>query len=299
VVIHPYETGMDNRIDLAEAMADEWLLGGGLVNGSAHRGTLRALDAIRRLWGDLRTVPMAHRSSNHDVLRAYLQTRHIRRLGYDLAAIEASGHGLLVEDVGYNAVLVDAFRCLDELTDDLPRGAGPELTLEPEMRTGMGRVAQSLETLWCDGTDGRRGGYYSRNYRTGRLSLRPTIAGLYPLLVDGDAERTRIMVQTLVDPSTYWTLVAPPSAPIDSEGFAPDEYWRGAAWSFPTDIIETGLELRGEREIAQELRLKYLARPYGIEHAEYENPLTGAPLGAKPFSPAAALTIRFAALEGL
>ena len=298
VLIHPYETGMDNRIDLAEAMAAEWLSGDGLIGGSARRGGLTTIDAIRRFWGDLRTVPVGHRSSNRDVLAAYLQTRHIRRLGYDLNAIEASGRGLLIEDVGFNAVLVDAFCCLEQMADDLAPAAAPELTVEPELRGRMHQVATRLQDLWRDGSGGERGGYHSRNHRTGELDQRPTIAGLYPLLVNGPAERTAALTQTLVDRTKYWTLVPPPSAPIDSAGFVPSEYWRGAAWSFPTDILETGLELRGEHEVAGELRRKYLARPCGAAHAEYENPLTGQPLGARPFSPAAALTLRFADQEG-
>jgi hypothetical protein len=297
VLIHPYESGMDNRIDLAEAMAGEWLGADDLAGRSGRTVTLAGLHAVRRFWGDCRTVPVAHRSSNPDVLAAYRQTRHIRRLGYDLAAVEASGRGVLTEDVGYNAVLVDAFGCLQELADALGRAADPDLTVEPAMKAAMDSVAARLEGLWSDTLDGR-GGYASRDYRTGRLSTRPTVAGLYPLLVDGRPERTAILVQTLVDPAKYWTLVPPPSAPVDSEGFAPDAYWRGAAWSFPTDIIETALELRGEREIAAELRRRYLARPFGRWHAEYENPLTGKPLGAKPFSPAAALTLRLAGSRG-
>jgi hypothetical protein len=106
-------------------------------------------------------------------------------------------------------------------------------------------------------------------------------------------------VNTLVDPSKYWTLVPPPSAPIDSDGFVPNGYWRGAAWSFPTDVLETGLDLQGYRDVAGEFRRKYLERPHGAEHAEYENPVTGQPLGARPFSPAAALALRLAAKEGV
>ena len=297
VVIHPYETGMDNRIDLAEAMAAEWLGDDDLPARSIRTVALGGVHAVRRLWGDCRVVPVAHRSSNRDVLAAYLQTRHIRRLGYDLAAVEASGRGVLTEDVGYNAVLVDAFGCLQEMADALGRAADPELTIEPAMKAAMHEVAARLEDLWSDTHDGR-GGYAARDYRTGQLSSRPTVAGLYPLLVGGHPDRTTILVETLVDPAKYWTLVPPPSVPADSEGFVPDAYWRGAAWSFPTDIIETGLELRGEPEVAAELRRRYLARPCGTQHAEYENPLTGKPLGAKPFSPAAALTLRLADRQG-
>lgn len=294
VVIHPYETGMDNRFDLAEAMGEEWAAGEGPVATSARDASLLALATARRLWGDCRRVPPGHRSSHQDMLAAYLQTRHLRRLGYDLAAVEASGRGLLVEDVGYNAVLVDAFACLQEIADALPRREDPRLTVEAELKAEMDRVGERLEDLWFDDPTGRSTGYHSRNYRTGKPLLRPNVAGLFPLLVSGVGPRVETLVRTLVDPAKYWTRVAPPSAPVDSDGFEPDRYWRGAAWSFPTDIIETALELRGRHDIATELRRRYLARPHAEQHAEYENPLTGRPLGARPFSPAAALAIRLA-----
>lgn len=303
VVIHPYETGMDNRIDLAEAMTAHWLAAGGTLTELARRSLLLALDAVRRGWGDLRTVSLEHRSSHRDVLAAQLQRRHIQRLGYDLTAIEASGRGVLIEDPCFNAVLIDALSCLDEIADELPAtalaGTGLPGTALAGLRSAGRRLATQLDDLWQPAADGRPGHYASRDYRTGRLSSRPTVAGLCALLVDRGAERTRDLVRTLTDPSAYWTLVPPPSAPIGSDGFDPEQYWRGAAWSFPTDIIETGLELRGEHDVAQALRRAYLARPHGIEFAEYENPLTGAPLGARPFTPAAALTLRFADREGV
>jgi hypothetical protein len=298
VVIHPYETGMDNRIDLAEAMAEEWAGGDALVDRSAHRAALAGLGVVRRAWGDCRLVPVGHRSSHADVLAAYLQTRHIRRLGYDLAAVEASGRGLLVEDVGYNAVLVDAFSCLAEMADELPARdrAGPPI--EADMRAAMRRVAQRQEDLWVDDPSTQSGSYYSRNYRTGEFLLRHSVAGIFPLLWSRIEARTRQLASTLVDRSKYWSPVGPTSAPMDSDGFAANEYWRGPVWPFPTDIIETGLERQGLRDIATDLRQNYVRRPHGVEHAEYENPMTGQPLGARPFSPAAALAVRLADREG-
>ena len=299
VVIHPYETGMDNRADLAQVMAAEWRSGEALLDTSTRSAALAALAAGRRLWGDSRSVPADHRSSHRDLLAGYLQTQHIRRLGYDLAAVEASGRGVLVEDVGYNAVLVDALTCLAELAAALPPSDDPDLAVGTAPAAAADRLAHQLEELWHDDPTGRDSGYYSRDYRTGELLLRPNVAGLFPLLATRDPRRVEVLTRTLVDPAKYWTPVPPPSAPVDSEGFAPNQYWRGAAWSFPTDIIETGLELQGCTEVAAELRQRYLRRPHGRQHAEYENPLTGHPLGARPFSPAAALAVRLADAEQL
>jgi hypothetical protein len=293
VTIHPFETGMDNRIDLAEAMSEEWSAGG-VLGEPLKLAAFTTLGVGRRLWGDGRRVPAEQRTSHRDLLNAFLQTRHIRRFGYDLAAVERSGRGVLIEDVGYNAVLVDAFASLHAMAADLGCPGEPRLTVPPAMTESMDRVAERLDDLWHDDPTGRDGGYYSRNYRTGQLLLRPTVAGLFPLLTTRQAGRVEVLVRTLVDPSKYWTRVAPPSAPVDSEGFTPNRYWRGPAWAFPVDIIETGLELQGLREVSAELRRKYLTRPHGRQHAEYENPLTGEPLGVNGFSPAAALTIRFA-----
>ena len=298
VSIHPYETGMDNRIDLARAMAATWHGEHQPLRARAKRAAFTALAAaVRRAWGDSRSVPPEQRSSHEDVLNAFLQTRHLRSLGYDLDAVERSGQGFLVEDVGYNAVLVDAFRCLRELAQELDRPHDPQLSVDAALNEAMTRVSVSLEGLWHEDPAGGTRGYFSRDHRTGTLLLQPTVAGLFPLLVATDPHRVEAMTQALTDPAKYWTPVAPPSAPLDSADFTPNRYWQGPAWSFPTDILETALSVQGLDDVAGELRCRYLRRPHGDQHAEYENPLTGEPLGVRSFSPAAALAIRFADVE--
>lgn len=298
VVIHPYETGMDNRLDLTEAMSAHWLQDDAFGGRFRRRVGGAVIDGARRLVGDVREVPADQRSSTRDVLAAYRQTRHIRRLGYRLPAVEASGVGLLVEDVGFNAVLVDAFTCLQEMADDLPRGERQEPAIDADLTAAMSSVAEHLEDLWFEDPAGTSSGYYSRDYRSGALLLRPTVAGLLPLLSTRDGSRRARLVDALVDPGKFWSRVPVPSAPLDSEGFLPARYWRGPSWPFPVDILETGLELHGYRDVARELRRAYLRRPHAAAHAEYDNPLTGEPLGARPFSPTAALTLRFAHREG-
>lgn len=298
VVIHPYETGMDNRIDLAGAMTQEWLGDDDRFGGLALRGRLAVVAGMRRLWGDTRTVPVAQRSSHADVLTAFRQTQHIRRVGYDLTAIEQSGRGVLVEDVGFNAVLLDAFACLAELAAEADDRT---LTrwLDDELSSATQRLTEALEGLWVDDPDDAPAGYYGRDYRTGRILARPTVAGLFPLLRSQNPVRTAALIEALTDPRRYWTRVAPPSAPVDSPGFAAEQYWRGAAWPFPVDILETALRAQDEPALAADLRRRYLNRPHAVEHAEYHHPLTGQPLGARGFSPSAALAVRLAAAEGL
>jgi hypothetical protein len=307
VAIHPFETGMDNRIDLAGAMAREWLVADSRLGRLARGAGETTVAAVRRLVGDGRRVPVSQRSSDADLLAAFLQLRHIRRLGYDLEAIRASGRGVLVEDVGFNAVLLDAFACLAELASEAAGPSEQTAWVDEVLRPATGRLAERLEELWFPGSDTVRGGYYSRDARTGRLLLRPTVAGLFPLLHSPDgacdrtarAQRTAVLLDALTDPGQYWTAVAPPSAPLDSAGFSAERYWRGAAWSFSLDIIDTALGVQGRPEIARELRRRYLERSHGPVHAEYENPDTGRPLGIGSFSPAAALTLRLAGAEGL
>jgi hypothetical protein len=293
VVIHPHETGMDNRADLVGPMAAHWLSETSRRQQVTRAALLLTVKVGRHLVGDCRTVSVGQRSSHLEVLAASLQTHHLRRLDYDLAAIRASGRGVLVEDVGFNAVFLDAVHCLQELAAEL----GPDATREhlpPDLPAVVDRLTVGLERLWQPDIDVHGGGYVSRDARTGQVLPGATVAGLFPLLVERRPERVRTMTGRLADPGKYWTLVPPPSAPVDSPTFDPVRYWQGPAWPFPTDILETGLELVGQHELADELRHRYLTRPHGQEHAEYQNPLTGAPLGARPFSPAAALTLRFA-----
>ncbi len=302
VVIHPYETGMDNRLDLVEAMSREWLSDPGRWArlGVAAGTTLARV--VRRLAGDARRIPTEQRSSDAELLAGHLQTRHVHRHGYDLAALLADGRGVLIEDPGFNAVLLDAAACLVDLVHDLPDGLRGEVGewAQGVLPAATESLAKALEELWFEGSNGVRPGYYARDARTGQLLLRPTVAGLFPLLLDGiPPDRAAALLAALTDPEQYGTPVAPPSAPVDSEGFLPERYWRGAAWSFPLDVLETALVGRGEHEIASRWRRAYLERPWGAEHAEYENPLTGRPLGVLSFSPAAALSIRLAEAEGV
>jgi len=293
VVIHPHETGMDNRADLVGPMAARWLTATTRRQRASRAALLLTVRTGRRVLGDCRTVTVGHRSSHPEVLAAALQTHHLRRFHYDLAAIRAEGRAVLVEDVGYNAVFLDAVRCLQELAAELGPDAARE-HLPPDLTAATDRLAAGLDQLWQPDVDVHGGGYASRDARTGQVLPGATVAGLFPLLVERRPERVRTMTGRLSDPGRYWTLVPPPSAPLDSPAFDPVRYWQGPAWPFPTDILETGLELAGHHELAGELRHRYLTRPHGPEHAEYQNPLTGAPLGARPFSPAAALTLRFA-----
>lgn len=293
VVLHPYETGMDNRTDLADAMAAHWLGAAAVPEQVPRRGALTLLAAARRSVGDLRTVPLAHRSSHQDVLAAYLQTRHIRRYGYDLGAIEASGRGVLIEDVGYNAVFLDALGCLRELAAE-PGLPDLDDVLGASADRAYEAVAQALDGLWQPGDGSTAAGYTSRDHRTGELLAGEHVATLYPLLVERRPERIRAMVDAIADPARFGTRIALPSMAADSARFTPDRYWQGPVWPFPTDIVHTALTLHGEHELAADLRRRYLTRPGAEHHAEYDNPLTGAALGARPFSPSAALAIHFA-----
>lgn len=293
VVIHPHETGMDNRADLVGPMATHWLAGTGTRRQLSRAALLLTVRTGRYLVGDCRTVPVRHRSSHPEVLAASLQTHHLRRFDYDLDAVRSSGRGLLVEDVGFHAVFLDAVHCLQELAAEL----GPDAVrdqLPPDLPVTIDRLTAGLDRLWQPDVDVHGGGYASRDARTGQVLPGATVAGLFPLLVERRPERVRTMTDRLADPGKYWTPVPPSSAPLDSPAFDAARYWQGPAWPFPTDILETALELAGHPDLADELRHRYLTRPHGPEHAEYQNPLTGAPLGARPFSPAAALALRFA-----
>ena len=291
VVIHPHETGMDNRADLVGPMAAQWLTATTARQRLDRAALLLAVRTGRRLVGDCRTEAVGHRSRHSEVLAASLQTRHLRAFGYDLARVRASGRGVLVEDVGYHAVFLDAVLCLQELAAEL----GPDAVRDhPELPAAVAGLTAGLDGLWQPDVDAHGGGYASRDARTGRVLPGATVAELFPLLVERRPERLTTMTRRLADPGKYWTLVPPAGAPLDAPTFDPARYWQGPAWPFPADILETGLELTGHHELAEELRHRYLTRPHGLEHPEYQNPLTGEPFGARPFSPAAALTLRFA-----
>ncbi len=290
-LMHPYESGMDNTPPWRETLF--------IAYSAQHEtawGALKeqlgkfAISGYRHFLGDLKEISIQERSDNDDVITSFYQTRKISGYGYDMAKIIEDPAIPLIEDVGFNAVLDAANSALVEISDDL---FDPLFQIDIDLRIKMARLHTAIETkLWHeDPQKPHESGYYSRDARTGQLILLPTIASLYPLATDIAEDRQKHLLGTLSDINKFNTKNPFPSVPIDSDHFHPTAYWRGVAWPFPRYIIEKGLMRIDHIDLAQEIGLRILGRSAEKEKSEYENPLSGTPLGCRNFSPTAALDL--------
>jgi glycogen debranching enzyme len=83
----------------------------------------------------------------------------------------------------------------------------------------------------------------------------------------------------------------PPSTSPASPAFDPMKYWRGPQWPPVTWLLIWGLERCGEQEVAHGLREAALDQLADGLFAEYYQPFTGEPLGARSQSWTAAVAL--------
>jgi glycogen debranching enzyme len=104
-------------------------------------------------------------------------------------------------------------------------------------------------------------------------------------------ERAHQLVRLLENEHQFGTAYPAPSVPANSLWFNPICYWQGPAWVNMNWLVIDGLKRYGFHDHAAALRESTLEMVSKGGCAEYFNPLTGDPLGAREFSWTAALTI--------
>jgi glycogen debranching enzyme len=241
-----------------------------------------ALDTLRR---DAKEVPADERLTSADLFTLYRVVRELRRAGYELRGIRATGVPL-IQDVAFNAILVRANDHLTAIADEIG------FRLPVWLRRSMRRTREAVGRLWSDGM------YYSRDARTGALLRHETIGGflaLYAGVVPD--EQVDSLVTTLTSPR-YWSQYGVASVPIDDPQFHPRRYWQGPVWVNMNWLIADGLDRYGRTEAAQALRdntLEMISASGSM--FEYYSPLDGTGAGSNRFSWTAALLLDLLARE--
>ncbi|HSX42598.1 MAG TPA: trehalase family glycosidase [Candidatus Saccharimonadales bacterium] len=274
--VHPWETGLDNTppwmSELHEHLMPWW------VRSIRATHSEWLINLFRR---DLHYVPPGQRFSTLEVLSLFDAQHRLRRKAYETDKILQ--HGLFaIEDLTYNCIFIRANSRLQQIAKATSHA------LPPDLLANMKKSEAALEDLW----DEYAHAYWSRDFITHRLIKQPSIATLMPLYAGCiSKERAEVLVRQLEDDKKFGTAFAVPSVPVDGPMFDPDRYWQGPTWLNTNWLICEGLKNYGYDDHAAALRETSLDMVRKNGFAEYFDPNTGEPLGARNFSWTAALAI--------
>jgi glycogen debranching enzyme len=276
MLIHPWETGLDNTPPWMAELHDHQLSWWIRAMRKTHLDNVVSL--IRR---DTRSVPANERFTNVEVLALYDIQLRLRRKAYDIDRI--MNHSMFtIEDLAFNSILIRANQHVRNIAKTLKE------PLPDGLEARMQKTDEALELLWHE-TSGQ---YYSRDFMSHDLILESTIATLLPLYAGTISKERAARLVKLIESEHMFGLAYPlPSVPRSSAWFDPKRYWQGPMWVNMNWLVIDGLKRYGyhdHAELLRDLTLEIIARN-GFN--EYFDPLTGEAAGASNFSWTAALAI--------
>lgn len=280
ILLHPYESGMDDTPPWREKMHQAWHHDMPVSRQVAQNLASAVVGEGRRRFTDGRYVPLEQRASNLDILTSYLQTRALSKCKYDLECAQRDPRIVLIKDIGFNAVLASASTALESMATQID---DPDYVIDGDMQMRMYLQQQAvIEELWDKSTMT----YYSKDARTNELIPIQTVASLFPLLNKIPENHVAAILTDLRAPGKFNGGYT--SVPFNSKYFRPGVYWGGSKWAFAADLLEQGQVVQGRHKLAAAFRHQDLTRPAEPFKAEYEHPITGEPLGGLGFAPMAA-----------
>lgn len=270
VVVHPWESGLDNSPPYLDAGSRVQL---------AYRPQYQRLDTLH--------VAAANRPTNKDYdLYVYL-LELMRDTNWDQRRYLETAP-LQVQDALFNSILCRANADLEAIAGLVGEDPGPA-------RAWREKTAQAINDCLWDEADGT---YYSFDRVAGRLLKDDTVAGFGPLF--GRAappDRARRLIEArLENPREFWPVAGypVPTTALDSPWFNPENYWLGPVWVNTNWMVVHGLVDTGFADPAAQLTRQTLDLVKRSGYREYFNPLTGQGYGTGSFSWTAALTIDLA-----
>ena len=277
VLLHPWESGMDNSPPLLKALT----LTDSLPLWIKLTDFFQLDLLIEKVRRDHRWAAEGQRASAIDVLKFYSIQRSLRRARYDTKTV-LKNPKFAVEDLGFNAMLIRANQRLADIAQTINE------PLPPALVDSFNKTTHALELLWHSGDKQ----YYSRNVVTQDLIREPSIATLLPLYA-GTVTKTRAaqLVKMLKNDHQYGQAFPAPSVPLYSESFVEMRYWQGPVWVNMNWLIIDGLLRYGYTDEAKALTKTTLRLVEQSGMREYFDPLTGKGLGAENFSWTAALAL--------
>jgi hypothetical protein len=264
---HPWESGQDNSL----------LWDAALQRISLQRDQLPTYQRV-----DIHEVDHGNRPSDDDYDRYVYLMMQARDCLYDESEIRRHCP-FIIQDVLFNALLVQANRDLAAIAQVLDEKVQPFVDWAHQTATGLNQV------LWNPDQQ------IYQNYDWVEKKRIPTrvAAGFSPLYAKvPTVDQAQRMVAMLRSRAFHinrgWTI---PSCSRDEDGFCPNRYWRGPVWLNLNWLLQQGLQQYGFVAEAERLRHKSLELPRRFGFYEYFNPDTGKGLGSADFSWTASLVL--------
>jgi hypothetical protein len=269
VVVHPWESGLDNSPPYLDAGARVRL---------TYRPRYERLDTLH--------VQAADRPTDRDYDLYVWLLEQMRNLDWDQRRYLQSAP-LQVQDVLFNSILCRANRDLAAIAEIV--GEDPDQAKRWHQET-----ARSInDHLW----DEASGTYYSYDRVAGSVLEIDTIAAFGPLYGDVALpdRAARLVEKHLLNPAEYWPEggYPVPTTSMASPWFNPQKYWLGPTWVATNWLVIKGL-LDPRPDLAAALAQRTLEAVARSGYREYFNPRTGEGYGTDSFSWTAALSIDLA-----
>jgi glycogen debranching enzyme len=233
---------------------------------------------------DRRRLAAAERPTDRDYTRYLAIVEALRRCDYRPQSLAEAPFAYV--DLTFNSVLAAAEADLAWLWDELGE-RGDRAT------AAASRLGQGLAERW----DESAAAYRERDLWGREQEVAGTVGELMPLYagVPDERQALRLVDEALWSPSRYGPSPAAPWAVTtvskSSRVFDARRYWRGPVWINSNWFLVRGLERLGVTAEAERLRSMTLQLVEASGFSEYYDPSTGAPLGSRPFSWSAALTL--------
>lgn len=283
VVIHPWETGLDNTpawAELLKQMPRPWWVR--FLNKSG------LFEIVMRQRKGAKMLDPDERTNNLEIMQAARLILRFRAQAYVNKAIFSS-KPVATESLAFNSILIKANSCLIELAEQI------NYQLPQDLLENFNKTKEALNTLWDEDTKQ----YYSRDFSTKKLIKTPSITTFLPLFSEGiGKDRAEKLVKNLLDKKKYWTKFPVPTVPLDSPYFNQKRFWQGPVWINTNWMITRGLEHYGYQEEAKQIVEESINLVQNSGFCEYFSPLTGEGLGVKSFSWSAALLIDLLSSDG-
>jgi glycogen debranching enzyme len=270
VIIHPWESGMDNSPAWDEAL-DDLVIAAGAVPPYARRDLVNAASSDRPT------------DAAYDRF-VYLAATY-RDAGYDQSDLRRSCP-FLVEDPLFNSVRIWSLDALADIAGAVDEDPAP-------FRDQAMRVSAALRRhLW----DPAARQFRARDIRDGELSSVGTITSLSPVIDHRLPPSMVTAITRLLDHPDFRPRDDPDhfmvaSFDLRARGFDPRRYWRGPIWINTDWLLWRGLTAHGRERVAGEIADSMLGLVRRSGWHEYFSPFGGQGYGSNDFSWTAALII--------